>query len=389
MDRLFSAVTKEFLYLVRDIPGLIILFIMPLLLVLVVTLAQDTATGGGKRTEVIVVDQAGTPLSAAIINDLDSSAMFRVTATRDNQTVSKPGTGIILTLHALDTAITLQLDPSINGAYRSSLMSTLSFIIKGAEAKRAMEGTLSLFFRSSDTVMKSLVRSQLIASMKSMPPLRLQENNNGKAEIRPSIIQNNVPGFILFAMFFIVIPLSASMIVEKNEGAFMRLKVLPVTWLTLLSAKVLVYVMVCLIQFLLMMVMGTWGFHALFGMEPLAIGHNWSAIFVVTLAASLAAVGFGILAGAVAKTVAQAALAGSVLVVLLGLISGTFLPVYLLPGWIRAISMVSPIRWGIDGYLHIIVLGQGIKSVMTDILLLVMFFSLAMTISIFIFARRK
>ena len=79
MDRLLSAIKKEFLYLIRDIPGLLVLFIMPLLLVLVVTLAQDTATGGGKRTSLLVIDNAGTDLSRAIISDLDSSAMFSVT----------------------------------------------------------------------------------------------------------------------------------------------------------------------------------------------------------------------------------------------------------------------------------------------------------------------
>ena len=142
----------------------------------------------------------------------------------------------------------------------------------------------------------------------------------------------------------------------------MRLKVLPVTWLTLLSSKVVVYLVVCLVQFFLMIFMGIWGFNAFFGMQPLVVGTNWGAILVITIAASLAAVGFGILAGAMAKTVAQAALTGSVLVVLLGLISGTFLPVYLLPGWIQAISLVSPIRWGIDAYLHIFVLGENYQQ---------------------------
>jgi ABC-2 type transport system permease protein len=389
MDRLFSAIKKEFLYLVRDIPGLLVLFIMPLLLVLVVTLAQETATGGGKQTSLLVIDEAKTDLSRTILRDLDSSAMFSVTHTQDIHLVNTSGSRITLYLYPKDSAISLFMDPSVNGSYRSSLTTTLNFIIRGAEAKQAMEGTLNQFFRSSDTVMKTMVRSRLIASIESMPPVIIQNSPSEKAELRPSIIQNNVPGFILFAMFFIVIPLSASMIVEKNEGSFMRLKVLPVTWFTLLSSKVVVYLVVCLVQFFLMIFMGVWGFNALFGMQPLAIGTNWGAILVITIAASLAAVGFGILAGSIAKTVAQAALTGSILVVLLGLISGTFLPVYLLPGWIQAISLVSPIRWGIDAYLHVFVLGEGLSAVLPDLFLLVLFFSLAMMISIFIFARRK
>lgn len=389
MNRFFSAIRKEFLYLTRDFTGLVVLFIMPLLLVLVVTLAQNTASDGAKQINLIVVDKAGTALSRAVINDLDSSALFLVTIAGDKQPVDSSGARAVLTLQPADSAVLLYLDPSINGAYRSSLVTTITFIIKGAQARQAMETTLNAFFLNSDGKMKEIVRSQLMKSMESMPPVTVQATPLEKAQLKPTILQNNVPGFILFAMFFIVIPLSASMIVEKNEGSFLRLKILPVAWVTLLLAKVVVYVIVCLLQFCLMIFMGTWAFHALFGMQPLVIGGNWGAIAVVTIAAALAAVGFGIMTGSLARTVAQAALTGSVLVVLLGLISGTFLPVYLLPGWLQVISLASPVRWGIDAYLRVIVLDEGILSVLPQVFFLVLFFSLAMIISIFNFARRN
>src|SRR5512138_1498984 len=78
MHKLFSAVAKETLFLLRDIPGLAILFLMPLLLVLVVTLAQEHATNRTNKTPLAIIDEADTPLSQQIVNDIDSSGMFKV-----------------------------------------------------------------------------------------------------------------------------------------------------------------------------------------------------------------------------------------------------------------------------------------------------------------------
>jgi ABC-2 type transport system permease protein len=93
--------------------------------------------------------------------------------------------------------------------------------------------------------------------------------------------------------------------------------------------------------------------------------------------------------GASATTHNQAALFGSVMVVLLGLISGTFLPIHLMPQSIQYISYLSPIRWGIDSYLNLFVRGGNITSILPNTILLFLFFGFAMIISITIFAKRK
>jgi len=38
--------------------------------------------------------------------------------------------------------------------------------------------------------------------------------------IKPTLIQNNVPAFALFAMFFIVIPLAGSLLAERKDGTY-------------------------------------------------------------------------------------------------------------------------------------------------------------------------
>ena len=77
------------------------------------------------------------------------------------------------------------------------------------------------------------------------------------------------------------------------------------------------------------------------------------------------------------------------MVVILGVISGTFLPVYLLPKPLQYLSLISPIRWGIDNYLVIFIREGTILSILPNILLLLLFFIFAMIFSITIFARNK
>ena len=77
------------------------------------------------------------------------------------------------------------------------------------------------------------------------------------------------------------------------------------------------------------------------------------------------------------------------MVVLLGIISGTFLPIHIMPAFIRAISLLSPIRWGIDNYLNLFIREGNFLSILPNTLLLCLFFGLAMIASIAIFARKK
>jgi ABC-2 type transport system permease protein len=222
-----------------------------------------------------------------------------------------------------------------------------------------------------------------------MPPVTEIYPTHTNVSVKPSLIQNNVPGFILFAMFFIVIPLSGSMITEKNEGSFSRLRTLPVRIFLLLSSKVLLFLLVSMIQFILMLSVGIWLLPSLLGIPSLQIGSHILTLLMATIAAALAAIGFGLMVGTLASSPGQGALFGSVMVVILGVISGTFLPVYLMPTLIRVISSASPIRWGIDNYLEIFVRNGTLVRILPNIFLLLAFFIFAMIISIANFARQK
>jgi ABC-2 type transport system permease protein len=138
-----------------------------------------------------------------------------------------------------------------------------------------------------------------------------------------------------------------------------------------------------------MILVGTWIMPVFFGTPALQLGTHYTIILFATICAALAATGFGLLVGSFATSQGQAALFGSVMVVILGVISGTFLPVYLMPSSIQNLSLLSPIRWGIDNYLIIFIREGSFSTIFPNILRLLLFFVFAVIISILTFARRR
>jgi ABC-2 type transport system permease protein len=396
MQKLRAALYKEILVLYRDLPGLLILFLMPVILILIVTVAQENAMKWSKESKnnVLFIDQSNSPSSKAIAQSLANSGFYMLITEYQHQHLKEEmvtkliaegdySFGIIIGQN--DSIIKILIDPILQEQYKNSVISSLTFIIKGAQSKTAIETLLKAMAPGRDQLVESLIRS----SMNNLTPVTEVFPQKNKSSIKPSLSQNSIPGFILFAMFFIVIPLSGSMLSEKNEGSFARLKTLPVPVSVLLTSKVIGYLAVCLVQFALMLAVGVWVLPAFFGLPAFNPGNHYLAILLTTLASSLAAIGFGLIVGAYSTTHGQAALFGSVMVVILGIMSGSFLPVHLFPRVFQYLSMISPLRWGIDNYLDLFVRGETLITIVPNILLLLLFFVFALIISIFIFAKPK
>jgi len=329
MRKFLAALYKEWLILIRDIPGLGILFLMPVLLILVVTLAQEKALKNQTEpTPVALSGPTDSPLGNQIHDDLQNSGIFVVQSDSINpnaltEAIRKGLIPLGIIISPEDSAITLMIDPTLHESYKATLLSAAIFICKGAEGKILMSQMIALSQPQHIIDPESLLND--------LPPIHIRQAVREKSAITPTPIQNNIPGFIMFAMFFIVIPLSGSLINEKHEGPYLRLKTLPVPLRSVMGAKVTLYLLVCLVQFIFMLLIGVYFFHLLFNIPRLEIGSSFLALAVATVAGAFAAVGFGMLVGAGSRSHAQAALFGSVMVVILGIISGIFLPIHLMP----------------------------------------------------------
>jgi len=139
-------------------------------------------------------------------------------------------------------------------------------------------------------------------------------------------------------------------------------------------------VIVCLIQFLLMLSVGL-VFLPMLGLPALSLGNSYLGIFILAIATSFAATGYGVMVGTLASTEHQAAIMGSLSILLLSALGGIWVPTYIMPELMRKISAFSPLNWSIEGFYKLFLRGAYADAILIDSLKLMLFFLVTMAIS--------
>ncbi len=200
-------------------------------------------------------------------------------------------------------------------------------------------------------------------------------------EQRPNSVQQYVPGWTLFGVFFIAQTLATSLLEEKKVGTFRRLLVAPMSRAALLLGKLAPFMIVNLIQIVLMFAVGVFVM-PLVGAPKLELGSHPGALILVSLAASLAATGLGLLIAALAKTAEQISGLGTLLVVTMAALGGVMVPGYIMPDFMRTIGLISPHAWTLTAYQDVLVRGYDIAHILPEVAALmgiaVIFFGVAL-----------
>jgi ABC-2 type transport system permease protein len=210
----------------------------------------------------------------------------------------------------------------------------------------------------------------------------------GDKKIIPNSVQHNVPAWTLFAMFFIVIPFATAMIREREDGSQARLLTMPCSYTTILTSKILIYLTVCMMQFILIVMMGVYLF-PLLGLPALSVEGRLLSLTVMATAAAFAAIGYGISVGTIARTHQQAAIFASISVVILAAIGGIWVPVFMMPPLFRHLSVVSPLNWGLNGFYDILVRNAGLSEVIHYGIWMILFSFGCLIIALIYHGRRK
>ena len=170
------------------------------------------------------------------------------------------------------------------------------------------------------------------------------------------------------------------MIKERNDGISVRLRTMPGSYLTHVLGKIIVYLCVCMIQFVLMLLVGVYILPML-GTEILEMGSDYSAMMLMAVSSGLAATGFGVMLGTLATTHEQASTFGAISVVVAAALGGVMVPVFVMPEIMQKVSVISPLSWGLNGFLDIFLREGNLFEVLPDAMKLLMFFISTLLIS--------
>lgn len=416
MYKLWRSTYKEFLLLKRDIGGLVILFIMPLILVVTVTLIQESTSSQifNSKIKILLIDNDTNALSKSIISNLKDSNSFEIVTKIDGKQITESQVNDLILSSEYKLAIIIPKDLTKNLRVKVSL--NVSKILEEFEIteddaveldeidtqqiKLYFDPTIQLSFRNgiknaidnmvskieTQSIYKAFkdeleIDKEVFENKKFISFLEINPQKNNK-EIKPNSVQHNVPAWALFAIFFIIVPLSINIVNEKNQGTFVRLKTNPISYTTILGGKVIIYLIVCLIQFSLMLLVGLYLFPYL-GLPNFDINGSYFLLFLVAIFSGLAAIGIGILIGTVASTQEQSAPFGATLVVILAAVGGVWIPVFAMPKIMQLFARISPMNWGLNCFYDVIIRDNSFIGILPEILLMGIFFVLMLFIAIY------
>ena len=128
----------------------------------------------------------------------------------------------------------------------------------------------------------------------------------------------------------------------------------------------------------------------LIGASTLLFGLHWGdpvGVVVLVLAAVAGATGWGLLLTALARTPGQVSAIGAALMLIFGILGGSFVRMEAMPTWLRLVSRVTPNAWGLDAF-STLALGGSLLDIGTPLLSLLGMGAILFSVSTALLSRR-
>ncbi|WP_332693682.1 ABC transporter permease [Halalkalibacter lacteus] len=199
-------------------------------------------------------------------------------------------------------------------------------------------------------------------------PLILVEENIGisqKAET-PNSFQQNVPGYTVMFVFFIVMFAGRSFLNERHEGTFKRVLSAPIGKWSLFFGKMIPNFLISLAQCFVMFAIG----NLIFGM---ALGNSIPGLIGISLCLAWASTSIGMLIASLVRSETQIVGVSMMTVLTLAALGGTMVPLFIMPEVMQKIALFTPHAWALIGYQDLLVRGMVFSDVLLNMLVLLMF----------------
>jgi ABC-2 type transport system permease protein len=148
-----------------------------------------------------------------------------------------------------------------------------------------------------------------------------------------------VPGIAAMLLVIVTTFTSAMGLAREREmGTLEQVLVTPIRPLVLLVGKMAPFVVIGLVDVTLLVGVGTWLF-------DIPIRGGVGLLYLGTALYLMTTLGAGLLISTISSTQQQAFLGGFLFVIPAVLLSGLMTPILAMPGWLRPVTLLNPIRW--------------------------------------------
>lgn len=420
MQKLLAAIIKDLLIITRDRLGLIFMFLMPIVLAIVITAVQNSTFEilNTNKVPLLLCNQDSGKAGLELISAIEKVGMFDLKQVTPDQ----DATQLAIRMHAKDAvvaiiiphnftakiedeakkiagkalvnfgmnadtvkapdvvmqSITLLYHPVLQESFRLSINSALRSAIQIVQNRQVLQ---RIYFSLNESELPPELESEITNN--PVPINEIPISRDGSRTV-PNATQHNIPAWTVFAMFFIVISLGGSVVRERLNGSFVRLKTLPANYLLALLSKQLTYLAVTLIQAGVIFAIGIWLFPYM-GLPRLNLPADHAGLLLVTVICGWCAVSYAIFIGVFAQTQEQSNGVGAISIVLMAAIGGLLVPSFAMPASFQFVMKLSPLHWCLEAYYGLFLEGGNLKDVLINIvplLAITLFFQLMVVVGL-------
>lgn len=384
--RLRALVRKELLLLLRDPHALAVLFIMPTLFLVIMAGAMSSYLQDRPPPLQLVLEalqpsassrffkdalQAQLPDSQLLASGPPQMPRITLPADFDERLLDTPHQGPALSFPAQFDRLSRQ---RLHGAVTIALAQT----------------RLLAYLQDSGALEEDLTRAEQLELVQQRTESRMVESErlaSGDLSAQANATQMSVPAWLIFGMFFVVLPMAGSFQREQQSGALLRFRCLGLGLGTLAASKLLPYLAINLLQFVVLLGIGMHGL-PLLGLPALELNGDLAAYALLAASIALATSSLGLLLAALARSSEQALLLGGGINIILAAIGGIMVPKSVMPEAMRQLAEVSPMGWALDAFLTLLVGHGSLNDVAPWCARLLLFAAVAGASGLFLFHKR-
>lgn len=411
------------LVLWNDRSGLALMFFMPILLVFVITIIQDSAFQmvNENKISILIINKDKGAQGDRLVTMLDESRFFSITRKdeleasliKEEMSVGSQVTALIIPVDFSNkligksnlisgimmeelelspkettstklemTALKFYHDPVLQENYSSSIVNVVNAYVQ------SIEGELLITQICKEFELKDAPEKLQAAMMDNQIAIEQYSASLGDNDVSPNSTQHNVPAWTIFAIFFMVIPLGNNIVKERINGSFIRLKTMPTNFVLILGAKLFVYLWAVVTQVIVIFTLTKLTF-PLIGLPPLTMPDNTVAFLVVVIFTGLSAISFASAVGTGAKTQEQANGFGAVAIVIFAAIGGILVPSFVMPQYMKFVSLGSPLHWCLECFYTLFLRGGDWALLIPDLIGLFVFSLICFGITVLHLKKNK
>ncbi|HLA06830.1 MAG TPA: ABC transporter permease, partial [Anaerolineales bacterium] len=208
--------------------------------------------------------------------------------------------------------------------------------------------------------------------------ITLKKNTAGADAVEFDLLAYFAPGMALMFLMYTVSYGGRSILAERSQGTLPRLLTSPTTTQQFLGGKVMGVFFMGIAQVGILILASSLFFQVKWG-DPLGVA-------VLILAAVFGASGWGMVITALARTPAQVGSTGSAIMLIFGILGGSFVNLEQFPPFMQTISKITPNAWGLDGFTTL-ALGGTLKNLTEPIAALLIMGTVLVGIAVVLFNR--